>query len=144
MNNMTVVPYMNHPDVSGSQIVRILPELDSREYGGDVRCDGGENYTVRFWITANDETLKVVNHVNCKIGSHTVSDNAYIINVTYPETLREIACTNQALMRMLQNTTNSGNNFNQESELTMATHNKNTKPAVSLILLILCLNTFFL
>ena len=135
MNDTIVVPYMNFSDTSGSQRVRLLPGLDTREYGGDVKCVG-ENYTVRFWITVNDKTLKAVNHVNCKIGGHTVSDNAYI-SVLYPETLRESACENREPIYMCQNTTNSGSNLKQESELTTTTTNKNTKPAVSLILLIL-------
>ena len=135
VNNTIVVPYMNFSDTSGSQRVRLLPGLDPREYGGDVKCVG-ENYTVRFWITVNDKTLKAVNHVNCKIGGHTVSDNAYI-SVLYPETLRESACENQEPQCMCQNTTNCGSNLKQESELTMITlcaANKSTKPAASLII----------
>lgn len=139
VNNTIVVPYTNISDTNGSQTVRLLPGLDPREYGGDVTCvqyDGGENYTVRFWITVNDKTLEVVNRVNCKIGSRIVSDNAYI-SVLYPETLRESVCANQELMCTCQNATNNGSNFIQESELTMTTTNKNTKPSVPLILPIL-------
>lgn len=131
VNNTIVVPYTNLSDTTGSQRIRLLPGLDTREYGGDVKCVG-ENYTVRFWITVNDKTLKAVNHVNCKIGGHTVSDNAYIISVLYPETLRKSACANQEPVCMCQNTTwpNSGNNLKQEPELTLI-----TCAAVSLILL---------
>ena len=134
VNDMTVVPYTNLSNVSSSQIVKLIPGLDSREYGGDVTCDGGENYTVRFWITVNDETLKAVNKVNCKIGSHTLSNDAYI-TVRYPRRLRENVCANESPTYVSQTNTRSSN---QESELIKTTPSNVTKPAVSLNLLMLC------
>ena len=133
-NGMTMVPYSN---ANSSRDVRLIPELDSREYGGNVSCIEEMNYTVRFWIVVNDETLKVVNYVNCKIGSHTVSDSAYI-TVLYPDRLRKSACTNEEPMPCM---TLYQNSSNQESELIMTTTNKVTKPAmnISSVLLILCL-----
>ena len=87
----------------------MIPGLDLREYGGVVTCREEENYTVIFWIVVNDKTLKVVNYVNCKIGSHIVSDNA-CITVLYPIGSRERVCEEPC----------------QESELIMTTTNKVT------------------
>ena len=139
VNGVTVVPFMNLSNINSSQMIKLIPGLDSREYGGNVTCveyDGGENYTVNFWITVNNESLEVVNYVNCKIGSHTLSDNAYI-TVHYPSRLRESVCANEDPTYVSRVSTS---NSNWESELTSTTHSKVTKPAISLILLILCLH----
>ena len=139
VNGTKVVPYRGINDDSSlsncpsiSQ-VKPLSELDSREYGGNYSCtqnNGTEMYTVRFWITANNRTLKVVNYVNCKINENITSEKAYI-------TVEKSECTNQ---EFIQNDTRSCN-CTQDSMLTIAENNRPKESTSSLMLMLLCLCT---